>query len=436
MTLDTFPSALAPANDPEGAGPLRSPADPLDEHALVDPALFERPEGETPFARTVLTTPLHIAVAAESRVNRWTRWNGFTVASVLTDLDDEYRALRGAAALADISPLAKYRIAGRDARLYLDRLVTRDISGLAVDRALHVMFCEENGLVLGDGLLFRLGDEEYRLVTEETHLAWLMDSAIGLRVRVEDVGDTLAAMSLQGPLAAFCLAEAGLAGIDALPPMAACWTSLAGMPVYVSRTGTTGDLGYELWVDPEDAPHVWRYLLQVGGRFGLRATGATLRELARLEAGLPRAGRDWLGAFAAIDPAHARTPFELDAGWQAAFDKPFFNGRAALARLAVDAPPRRLVRLAVEGLVPARFTAVMANGRQAGIATTTGFSPARGHNIALATLDAEALAASLTVDAEIRDELAVRRVSLPARIVGDPFWAPARRAQVPAPLTA
>ncbi|MEX0838864.1 MAG: hypothetical protein WD034_04965, partial [Parvibaculum sp.] len=328
------PDSLSPlADEYETAGPLRRGIDPLDERAPVDTSLFVPPEGEPPFARAVLTTPLHLVVAAESAVNRWTQWNGFTVASMLTDLGDEYRALRGAAALADISPLVKYRISGRDAHAYLDRLVTRDLGDLAIDRALHVFFCEEHGLVLGDGLLFRLGNDEYRLVTEETHLAWLLDSAIGLRVRVEDVGDALAAMSLQGPLAAFCLSEAGLGGIERLQPMAGYWASLAGMPVYVSRTGISGGPGYEIWVDPEDAPHVWRYLLRAGRPFGLRPSGFGLRELARLEAGLPRAGRDYLGAFAAIDPAHARTPFEFDAA-QVAFDKPLFNGRAALARLA------------------------------------------------------------------------------------------------------
>lgn len=215
MTPDTLPPPLGGHE----AGDLPRPdIDPLDERAAVDPALFEQPAAAAPFARAVLTTPLHLVVAAESHVNRWTAWNGCTVAAVLTDLDDEYRALRGMAALTDISPLVKYRIAGRDAGAFLDRLVTGKVAPLAVDRAMHVLFCEENGLLLGDGLLFRLAADEYRLVTEETHLAWLMDSAIGLRVRIEDVGDTLAAMSLQGPLAAACLSGAGLAGIEDLPP--------------------------------------------------------------------------------------------------------------------------------------------------------------------------------------------------------------------------
>lgn len=433
MTPDTLPP---PLGEQDAESPLRPEIDPQDERAAVDPSLFEPLAGAPPFERTVLTTSLHAAVAAESRVNRWTRWNGFTVAAWLTDLGDEYRALRGAATLADISPLIKYRIAGRDALAFLDRLVTGEVAPLAVDRAMHVLFCEEQGLVLGDGLLFRLGDEEYRLVTEETHLAWLMDSAIGFRVRVEDVGDTLAAMSLQGPLAAFHLSRAGLAGIERLQPMAGCWAALAGIPVYVSRTGMSGDLGYEIWVDPEEALYVWRHLMQAGAGFGLYPSGVGLRELARLEAGLPRAGRDYLGAFAAIDPVHARTPFELGAERQVALVKPHFNGRAALVRLAAAAPPRRLARLVVDGLEPARFVSVLADGRPVGIVTTTGFSPALGCNLALATLDTGALTARLTVDAEIRDELAVRRVVLPARLVDEPFWAPARRHAVPAPLTA
>ena len=406
------------------------------ERAAVDRSLFEPEEGEAPFARTVLTTPLHLSVAAESRTNLWTQWNGHTTPAVLTDPGDEYRALRGAAALADISPLVKYRIAGRDALACLERLVTRGLATLEINRALHVVFCEGNGFVLGDGLLFRLAEDEFRLVTEETHLAWLLDSAEGFRVRIEDVSATLAALSVQGPLAAFCLASAGVAGIAELAPAAACWSELAGMPVYVSRTGASGDLGYELWMDPEDAPHIWRHL-EKSGQYGLCPAGFALRELARLEAGLPRAGRDYLSAFAAINRADALTPFDLRANPVIDFGKPVFNGREALRRLA-DAPPRRrLVSLVVDGLEPVRFAAVSLDGRAIGTATTTGFSPALGANIALATLDAAALSAlSFAVKAEIRDGIAVRDLLLTARIMGEPAWNPPRRRAVPALFTA
>lgn len=427
MSPDTLPS-------PTEVEAERPALDPLDERAPVDAALFEDTYVEPPFTRAVWTTPLHLVTAAESRINCWTVWNGYTTPDVLTDLGDEYRALRGAAALMDISPLVKYRIAGRDAAAYLDRLVTRDLSVLEVDRALHVVFCEGGGFVLGDGFLFRLDDDEYRLVTEETHLAWLLDSAVGFRVRVEDVSSTLAALSLQGPLSALFLSEMGIPVAD-LRPFAAHWIEISGMPVYLSRTGASGDLGYELWIDPEDAPHVWSRLLEKCGPWGLRPAGLALRELARLEAGFPRAGVDYLSAFAAIDGNDARTPFDLWTAPSIGLHKPVLNGGAALRRLAHVKSSRRLVPLVVEGLEPARFAAVFSGDRLVGMATSTGFSPALGANIALATLDAGALVdGTLTVRAEMREGVSLREALLPARISNGPAWTQSRRLVVPAPL--
>ncbi len=216
-----------------------------------------------------------------------------------------------------------------------------------------------------------------------------MDGATGLRVRAEDVGDTLAATSLgvaRLPLSPQAPRRAS-PQIEHLAPMTGCWAAAAGMPVRrqaAPAPAATSD-GEIPGRSRRRATCPAATLTDVGAPLGLRASGFHLRELARLEAAFARAGRDYLGAFAAIDPAHARTPFELGAGHNIAFDKPFFNGRAALARLAA-VPARRLVRLAVEGLEPARFTAVHANGRQVGIATTTGFAKTTGQNIALATL--------------------------------------------------
>lgn len=428
MTPDTAPRKEEPVE------PNRKDIDPQDEQASIDPALFEEKPAAPPFERTVLTTPLHLVTSVESRTNRWTDWNGYTVPDVLTGLGDEYRALRGAAALMDVSPLVKYRIAGRDALAFLQRLVIRDIADLGVHRAAHVVMCESRGLVLGDGLLFRLADDEYRLVMEETHLAWLMDSADGFRVRIEDVSATLGVLSLQGPLAAFSLMQAGVSDIASLAPFAARWIAIAGMPVYLSRTGTSGDLGYELWCDAEDAPHVWRWLVEYAGPLGLRPAGFALRELARLEAGLPRAGVDYLSAFAAIDSRDALPPAAIWPAHNLDLDKILFNGRQALRRLANETPARRIVPLAVEGLEPLRFAALSHDGRLAGMATSTGFSPALGANIALATLDVDALTAALTATAERRDGISVREILASARILAKPAFAHPRRLAVPAPL--
>ena len=182
----------------------------LDDASRADPALFDGRRAQPPFMQQVLTTPLHFYVASESLTNLWCNWNGYTVAEKLTSLDDEYAALRHSAALTDISPLVKYRISGPDAFAWLRRLVTGNLASLAVDEITQVVFCEDRGSVVGDGLLFRLGDSDFRLVTEGHHLAWLIDSTIGHRVHIEDVSATLAAMSLQGPLSCAVLSDAGL----------------------------------------------------------------------------------------------------------------------------------------------------------------------------------------------------------------------------------
>ncbi|MBX3446630.1 MAG: aminomethyltransferase family protein [Parvibaculaceae bacterium] len=436
MTPDSFPRPEEQQSETlhEEAVPVNS-VDPADERAEVDPSLFEEESGEPPFARAVRTTPLHLETAAESRTNLWTAWNGYTVPQIFTDLGDEYRALRGAAALMDLSPLVKYRISGRDALAYLERLCAVPVGSLEVDRLRHVIFCEGSGMVLGDGLLFRLAADDYRLVTEETHLAWLIDSAEGFRVRVEDVSATLAVLALQGPLSAFLLAELGCDDIETLDPFAARWISIGGMPVYASRSGATGDLGYELWCDAEDAPHVWRTLLGKGATFGLRPAGFALRELARLEAGHPRAGVDYLSAFAAIDPADALPPAAIWPGFTIAPSKGLFNGGSALRAMHGTEPARRLVRLAVGGLEPARFASVSLNGEPAGLATTTGFSPALGANIALAVLANGAVgAAGLSVLAERREGLSVVETRLPAQVLLGPAFSHRRRLAVPAGL--
>ncbi len=428
------PADTLPKPEEEQFDLTQEAADPADERAPVNPALFEEMPDDAPFTRAVETTPLHLETASESKTNRWTSWNGYTVPEVLSDLDDEYRALRGVAALMDISPLVKYRVAGRDALAYLERLLAVPVASLAVDHARHVIFCDGDGLVLGDGMLFRLAEDDYRLVAEETHLAWLSDSAEGFRVRIEDVSTTLAVLAIQGPLSCFVLSELGIEDMPDLVPGAARWISIAGMPVYVSRTGATGDLGYELWCDAEDAPHVWRDIMAKGTAFGLRPAGFALRELARLEAGFPRAGRDYLSSFAAIDPGHALPPAAIWPGYAVDPSKGLFNGGTALRAPARRVPGRQVVRLAVQGLEPVRFSAIFCGDRIAGTATSIGFSPSLGGNIALATVENAALdAGGLSVLAERRDGLSLIQSRLPARVLGGQALLQPRRLLVPAP---
>lgn len=439
--MEPPPPLVADANDAHTTPPS-SPAPRLDLAALdeishADPSLFEERRADPPFSRQVMTTPLHFYVASESLTNLWCNWNGYTVADQLTSLDDEYAALRYGAALADISPLVKYRISGPDALAWLRRLVTGNLVSLSVDEIMPVVFCEDRGLVVGDGLLFRLGDSEFRLVTEEHHLAWFLDSAIGHNVRIEDVSTTLAAMSLQGPLSCAVLSNAGFSGIENLRPYTAHWFNVTGMPVYVSRSGNSGDLGYELWVDPEDAPTFWLRLLDKGRMHGLKASGFALREVARIEAGIPRAGVDYLGAFSAVDPQTALTPFELGFSALVDLNGDHFTGREAL-RKAKALPPRHiLATLAVDWSAPLPFVAIRDASGVVGTATSTAFSPALGVNLALAILRPAAIAdgAVLYVQAELREELSLRVINAPARVVAGPALLLPAHHLVPAPLT-
>lgn len=408
----------------------------LGETVVIDPSLFERRLAAPVFDRHVLTTSLHLKVAGESRTNLWKEWNGYTSADVLTDLEAEYAALRHAAALSDVSPLVKYRISGRDAGHYLARLVAGNARDLSIGDVAPVVFCEDRGFVVGDGLLFRLGDEEYRLVTEETHLAWLLDSAVGFSVRIEDVSATLAVLSLQGPLAAQILRDAGFDGIEALRPYVARWFDIIGMPVYVSRTGVSGDLGYELWIDPDDAPLVWTRLLDKGAGLGLRAGGLALRELARIEAGVARAGCDYFGAFSAPDPAASSTPFELGLASLVDLEGGHFTGRDALRRAREAAPRHLLAGVMVDFAAPLTFSGIFMGSAIKGVATSTGFSFSLGVNVGLAVLKPGAVAGdvALSVEVEIREGFALHRLNLPLRVVPGPVLAMPARHMLPAPL--
>lgn len=424
------------AGQPEVDASQRIDLAAQDEISRADPTLFARENVEPPFTRTVLTTSLHMNVAAESRTNLWTQWNGYTTPDVLTTIEDEYRALRHAAVLADVSPLFKYRITGQDATAYLARLVTGNLVSLSVNETMPVVFCEDHGLVVGDGLLFRIAESEYRLITECAHLAWLTDSAIGMRAVVEDVTTSLAALSLQGPLSCAVLHEAGLADVEALRPFAARWFEVLGMPVYVSRTGNSGDLGYELWIDPEDAPSLWLKLLERGADFGVRAGGFASREIARIEAGLPRAGLDYLGAFSAVDPANASTPFELGFESLVDLDRNHFTGRDALRAMQSISPRHILATLAVDWGEPLHFVGIRDERGIAGVATSRAFSPSLGINLALARLSSSAMAGapSFHIEVEVMRELGLSLLRAPARIVTGPVLSLPARHLVPAPI--
>jgi aminomethyltransferase len=394
-------------------------------------------------------TPFHPRTAALCASHAWRRWSGHLAASSYGDfVAPEYAAIRNATAMIDVSPLYKYTIAGRDAAALLDRVVTHDVGKLQPGQALYTPWCDRLGHVRQDGTVFRLDRERFLLNAAEPAIAWLHESARGLDVEISDQSRTLAALALQGPTSRDLLCSLARApeSVATLGFFRLVETTLAGVPVTISRTGYTGDLGYEVWVAAERALELWDALIGAGPRFGLAPSGLFALDIARLEAGFVLIGVDYVSAETARCAADRMSPWALGLGWAVKLDKGPFEGRAALlAERTNGGPPSKVVGLEVpwepieqlylggEGVMPdlpllASRDPVpvydLASGRHIGRATTRVWSTLLKKYIALATLES----AFAPPGSEVGVEMTVRwrRQTVPARVVKTPFFRPER----------
>ena len=388
------------------------------------------------FQQPLLKTPFHERARSLSQVDRFIPWSGYTTVDVFTTVEQEYFAIRNAATLYDLTPMVKYRIAGREALAYLNRLVTRDLGKLKPGRVAYCIWCNDAGHLLDDGTVFALGEGEYRLCTAERQIDWLLDSALGFDVQVHEITADIAALALQGPTSYAVLRTAGVEGVERLRPFELGQFRLAEQPVMISRTGFTGDLGYELWMAPAAALAVWDALMAAGRTRGIRAIGSQALNMARIEAGFLSPHVDFLSAEQTIRSGRDRSPLELGLGWLLDFDKGHFNGRRALIEERLRGPRRQLVGLDVEGNKPAHNALLyaQANGRrEIGHVTSATWSPTCKRNIALAFLEAPHFRLGSTVWADIylhRELLWERRMAR-ARVAERPFFAPERRRATP-----
>jgi aminomethyltransferase len=324
--------------------------------------------------------PVHARLEALSRARGWYSWAGFAAPSVLDTVEFEYFALRNQAALLDISPMHVYRIKGPEASAMLNRLVTRDVSRICPGRVGYAIWCDEDGMVIDDGTLFRLDERDWRLCCQEPMLSWLLDAAWGFDVGIADESETLAGLAVQGPTSFSVLDAAGF-NVSHLKPFDLREVEPG---LTISRTGFTGDLGYELWCDWDAAPALWDRLWDGGHTWGLRATGYDAVNIARIEAGFLTAGVDFQPVHATERLHRGQTPFELGLGRLVDFDKGHFNGRRAL-KLARKAPRSLLMRVDVEGFKPAQGALVYhRKKREVGHITSGIWSPTAKRNIALA----------------------------------------------------
>jgi aminomethyltransferase len=378
---------------------------------------------------------------------QWREWSGYLAASAYADSHEiEYNAIREAAALIDVSPLYKYELSGPDAERLVDRVITRDASKLSVGRVYYTSWCNEDGRVVDDGTVARLDEQAFRWTAADASLRWFRMNARGLDVAIEDVSEQVSALAVQGPLSRAVLEAATGAEWGDLGYFGRRAARVGGVAVDVSRTGYTGDLGYEVWVDSADAVEIWDAFVRAGSPYGARPAGMLALDVARIEAGLILIEADFDSVRRALIPEQSYSPFELGIlGRFVDFEKQAqFVGRRALEREQErGGPPRRLVGLELEweplealyrakGLTPALDPAasrvpvpLYARGRQVGKATSTTWSPTLKKVVALASVAASH--SGLGTKIEVEWTVEARRSRTPATIVELPFFNPARK---------
>lgn len=393
-------------------------------------------------------TAFHERTHALCESLNYREWSGYYTVSVYEmHHEHEYNAIRNSAALIDISPLYKYLVTGKDATKLVNRVITRDINKVAVDQVIYCCWCDSDGKVIDDGTITRLGENEYRWTAADPSLRWFQQNALGLDVQLEDISEKVAALALQGPTSGKLLMAAADANVANLKYFRKTSGTIAGVPVDISRTGYTGDLGYEIWAPWKDAVKVWDELMLKGKPFDIHAAGMLALDVARIEAGLILIEVDYISSKRAVIESQRYTPAEIGLGKLVDLKKESFVGRDALAAEAKRGAERALVGLEVDwnevealyekhGMAPqvastASRTAVPVyrGGRHVGKATSTTWSPTLKKMIALACVERHQSAVGTTLQIEMTVEAA--RHSVGAKVVPMPFFNPARKMATP-----
>ena len=389
-------------------------------------------------------TPFHTRTSALCASQSWRTWSGYFVASSYDVVHDyEYHAIRNSAGLIDVSPLYKYDVRGKDALALVNRVITRDAARCAVGQALYSCLCEDDGAVMQDGTVFRLGPDHFRFHLADPSLRWLKLNAIGMDVAIEEVSERIAALALQGPNAFKILREIVDVELGQLRFFRFTTGRILKVPVIISRTGYTGDLGYEIWFGAEHAEPIWDLLMEKGKGFGIKPVGMLALDVARLEAGFILLEVDYIGAEKAMITSQKYSPFEIGLGWTVELKKTRFVGSKALRALNGSSPSRQIVGLEIrlsdyeylfqQAGLPPQFPMVAWRGavpvykdeRQVGHATTGGWSPTLKKYIALATLEQDFV--QIGTQLEIEVTVNYTRKTAGVTVVKLPFYDPPRK---------
>jgi aminomethyltransferase len=395
-----------------------------------------------------IPTAFHSRTAPLCQSYDWRNWAGYIAVSVYEPSHErEYYAIRNAAALIDVSPLFKYEVTGPDAARLVDRIITRDVSKCAIGQVMYTPWCDERGKMIDDGTVSRLAENHFRITAADPNLRWFQDCGFGLQATVKNVSAELAALSLQGPNTRKILKEVVKGtGIEGLKFFRLAHGQIDDFPVTITRTGYTGDLGYELWVAPNRAERLWDVLMEKGKGHGIMPVGMVAMDIARVEAGLLLTDIDYVSSHKALIEARKSSPFEVGLEWTVKLDKAAdFVGRKALLAEKESGSKWQFVGLEVHWeALEALYTAVglppqvagrasrvavpiYKNGKQIGQATSSAFSPILKKFIAIGTVESPYARLGAVVDMEITVEFV--RHQAPATIVKTPFFDPPRKRQ-------
>ena len=392
-----------------------------------------------------IPTPFHARTAALNRSHQWREWAGYLSAAKFSATHEfEYYSVRSAAGIIDVSPLYKYEISGPDAERLVNRIITRDIRKAAVKQIFYSPWCDEEGKIIDDGTIARLGKDRFRMTAADPCLRWFQDCGYGMNVQVEDVSTQLAALALQGPKSRELLKQVVKnADLDGLKYYHLAEGQIDNFPVTITRTGYTGDLGFELWVSPQHAEKLWDVLLDKGHDYGITPFGLIALDMLRIEAGLLLIEVDYKSTFRAVIEDQKSSPFEVGLGWTVDLTDTDFIGKNALAEekkrpsrwslvgldinwpslekayAKIDLPPQ------VPGQASRDPKPIYKNGKQVGQATSITFSPILKKYIALASIDNRNVSMDDTVELEITVEYS--RETAQAKIVKPQFFNPTRK---------
>jgi len=392
-----------------------------------------------------IPSPFHSRLAKLCTSHEWRNWSGFLAPVKFgATHDHEYYAFRNSAGLIDVSSLFKYEISGPDAARLVDKIIPRDVSKCKIGQVLYTPWCDEKGKIIDDGTVQRFEENLFRVTAADPSLRWFQDCGLGMDVEVCDISLELAAVALQGPksrdiLKAVCTG----ADLDTLRFFYLTEAHVGGIRVVISRTGYTGDLGYEIWVQPQNAEKLWDALMEGGRAYGIAAAGLDALDMARIEAGLLLIEVDFISSVKALIESRKSSPFEAGLGWAVKLEAGDFVGRRALQQekergsewafvgLEIDWPD--VVRLFDEVDLPPMISGqasraampLYRKGKQIGQATSSTFSPILKKYIALATVRADEAEPGTEVDFEITVEFVRKKAR--AVIVQTPFFNPERK---------